>query len=58
VPADETGNSLAYASAYGGGNGTLYDQIISGDEDYNQTEYSDQDGRCMTGVTPMPIPNS
>lgn len=48
---------LAYAPAYGDATaGTLYDQIINGDEYYNQTEYSNTDGQCMTGETALPIP--
>lgn len=45
---------LAYSPAFGGGNGTLYDQIINGNEYYNQTEYSNKDGKCMTGETVIP----
>ena len=45
---------LAYAPAFGNAKqGTLWDQVINGDEYYNQTEYSNQAGKCQTGLTPL-----
>lgn len=45
---------LAYAPAYGDSTaGTLYDQVINGDEYYNQTEYSNAAGGCQAGITPL-----
>lgn len=39
---------LAYSPAYGDASkGTLYDQLINGDQYYNQTEYSNSAGQCM-----------
>jgi hypothetical protein len=49
---------LAYAPAFGDSStGTLYDQIINGNQYYNQTEYSNSAGQCMTGATALPSPN-
>jgi hypothetical protein len=45
---------LAYAPAYGNASaGTLYDQVISGDQYYNQTEFSNSANQCLTGTTPL-----
>lgn len=42
----------AYQPAVGNPfSGTLYDQIINNHQYYNQTEYSNSAGGCMTGVT-------
>lgn len=44
---------LAYAPAVTNpANGGIYDQIINGDEYYNQTEYSNSGAQCMTGASP------
>jgi hypothetical protein len=48
---------LAYAPAYGTPSaGVLYDQIINGDQYYNQTEFSNAANKCLTGATPLPHP--
>ena len=45
---------FAYGPAFGDpSTGTLYDQIINGDEYYNQTEYSDAASGCAAGMTPL-----
>jgi hypothetical protein len=45
---------LAYAPAFGTpSKGVLYDQVINGDLYYNQTEYSNAAGKCLTGTTPL-----
>lgn len=45
---------LAYAPAFTNPKtGGLYDQVISGDEYYNQTEFSNSTGRCMTGTSAL-----
>jgi hypothetical protein len=45
---------LAYSPAFGDpATGTLYDQVIAGDQYYNQTEYSNNPAGCETGVTPF-----
>jgi hypothetical protein len=45
---------LAYAPAYGNASaGVLYDQVINGDQYYNQTEYSNSAGGCLPGLTPL-----
>jgi hypothetical protein len=46
---------LAYAPAFGNAStGFLYDQLINRDQYYNQTEFSNAAGKCMTGATPLP----
>lgn len=43
---------LAYAPATGDpSTGKLYDQVISRDRYYNQTEFSNSDNKCLTGLT-------
>jgi hypothetical protein len=45
---------LAYAPAFGSASaGVLYDQVINGDQYYNQTEFSNGADKCMTGTTPL-----
>lgn len=45
---------LAYAPAYGDAPaGVHYDQVINGDQYYNQTEFSNSANKCMTGTTPF-----
>jgi hypothetical protein len=45
---------LAYSPAFGvASTGYLYDQVINGDQYYNQTEYSNGAGQCLAGVTPL-----
>lgn len=45
---------LAYSPAIGTpSSGMLYDQVINGDHYYNQTEFSNSAGGCLTGVTPF-----
>ena len=44
---------LAYAPAFTDAGGGTYDQLIHGDEYYNQTEYSNSAGQCAAGVTPL-----
>jgi hypothetical protein len=42
---------LAYGPAFGNAStGILYDQVINGDQYYNQTEFSNAAGKCMTGT--------
>ena len=46
---------LAYAPAFGTpSTGVLYDQVINGDQYYNQTEFSNSANRCLPGTTPLP----
>lgn len=46
---------LAYAPAFGDpSTGTLYDQIVNGDQYYTQTEFSDAANQCVTGTAPLP----
>jgi hypothetical protein len=46
---------LAYAPAYGNASaGVLYDQVINGDQYYNQTEFSNSANKCLPGTTPLP----
>ncbi len=46
---------LAYAPAFGNAaSGVLYDQVVNGDEYYNQTEFSNSANHCLTGTTPLP----
>jgi hypothetical protein len=45
---------LAYSPAFTDPKtGGIYDQVINGDEYYNQTEYSNAAGKCLTGITPF-----
>lgn len=45
---------LAYGPAFGTpSSGVLYDQLINGDEYYNQTEFSNAANSCLAGVTPL-----
>jgi hypothetical protein len=45
---------LAYAPAFASGNnGGIYDQLINGNEYYNQTEYSNSLAQCSAGVTAL-----
>ena len=44
---------LAYAPASSTPSGGIYDQLINGDEYYNQTEYSNSAGQCETGTTSL-----
>jgi hypothetical protein len=45
---------LAYAPAFTNTKtGGIYDQVISGDQYYNQTEYSNSAAKCMTGTTAL-----
>jgi hypothetical protein len=46
---------LAYAPAFGNAStGTLYDQLISSHQYYNQTEFSNSAGKCQTGTSALP----
>lgn len=50
---------LAYAPAFDSGTGNasagyLYDQLINGDQYYNQTEFSNSANKCLPGVTQLP----
>jgi hypothetical protein len=46
---------LAYAPAFGNASaGVLYDQLINGDQYYNQTEFSNAAGKCLAGATALP----
>ena len=46
---------LAYAPAFGTpSTGVLYDQVINGDQYYNQTEFSNSANKCLPGTTPLP----
>jgi hypothetical protein len=46
---------LAYAPAFGNAAaGTLYDQVINGNQYYNQTEFSNSANKCLPGTTPLP----
>ena len=46
---------LSYAPAFGNASaGVLYDQVVNGDQYYNQTEYSNNAGACQTGISPLP----
>ena len=45
---------LAYSPAFGNPTaGVLYDQVINGDQYYNQTEFSNSAGKCLPGVTAL-----
>jgi hypothetical protein len=45
---------LAYSPAFGNPSaGVLYDQIINGDQYYNQTEFSNSANKCLAGTTPL-----
>lgn len=45
---------LAYAPAFGNSSaGTLYDQVISSDEYYNQTEFSNSGNTCLAGTAAL-----
>ncbi len=45
---------LAYAPAFGDPTaGVLFDQVINGDQYYNQTEFSNDATGCRTGLTPL-----
>jgi hypothetical protein len=45
---------LAYSPAFGDpSTGTLYDQVINGDQYYNQTEFSNSANKCLAGTTAL-----
>jgi hypothetical protein len=45
---------LAYSPAFGTpSTGTLYDQVINGDQYYNQTEFSNSANKCLAGTTAL-----
>jgi hypothetical protein len=45
---------LAYSPAFGNaGQGILYDQVINGDQYYNQTEFSNKANKCQAGLTAL-----
>ncbi|MDE3130606.1 MAG: hypothetical protein KGL16_05585, partial [Acidobacteriota bacterium] len=44
---------LAYAPAFSNPSGGLYDQLINGNQYYNQTEFSNSANRCLAGLTPL-----
>ena len=48
---------LSYGPAYSNSAGGIYDQIINGDEYYNQTEFSNSTGQCETGLQALPVPS-
>jgi hypothetical protein len=46
---------LAYSPAFGNPSaGTLYDQVINGNQYYNQTEFSNLANKCLPGTTALP----
>jgi hypothetical protein len=56
IPAQDL-NPLAYSPTLGGNRdaGTLFDQVINGDEYYNQTEWSNGDLNCRAATSPGAI---